>query len=117
MDYEVRPLPVIMGVGDWGDGLLMVVVRLADADWQPILPTLEVLPGHESIEAMQEEEIYDTVIEVLDTRSGTVVARTRVDAKVRGLVGEDGLHSFAEHSDLGEPKIIVWSVALSGYSR
>ena len=117
VDYEVRPLPVIMGVGDWGDGLLMVVVKLADANWQPILPTLEVLPGHESIEPLQEEELYDTVIEVLDTRSGTVLARTRVDAKARGLVGQDGFHSFAEHSELGEPKIIVWSVTLSGYSR
>ena len=43
VDFEVRPLPVIVGVRDWGDGV--------------------------------------------------------------------------EHSDLGEPKYVVWSVALSGYSR
>ena len=115
-DYEVRPLPVILGVGDWGDDLLMVVVKLADADWQPIRPT-RIVQGHEMLFPEQEEEIYDTVIEVLDTRAGTVLARTRVDAKVRGLVGQDGFHSFAEHSELGEPKIVVWSVALSGYSR
>lgn len=115
-DYEVRPLPVIVGVGDWGNDLLMVVVKLADADWRPIHPT-RILQGHEMLFPEEEEEIYDTVIEVLDIRSGTVLARTRVDAKVRGLVGQDGFHSFAEHSELGEPKIVVWSVALSGYSR
>ena len=115
-DYEVRPLPVIMGVGDWGNDLLMVVVKLADADWRPIQPT-RILQGHEMLFPEEEEKIYDTVIEVLDIRSGTVLARTRVDAKVRGLVGQDGFHSFAEHSELGEPKIVVWSVALSGYSR
>ena len=117
VDYEVRPLPSIVGVRDWGDGLLMVVVRLADADWRPIPPTEEVLPGHESIPLSREEELYDTVIEVQDTRSGTVLARTRVDENVVGLVGQDGFCTYAEHSDLGEPKYVVWSVALSGYSR
>ena len=116
VSYEVRPLPVIVGVRDWGDDLLMVVLRVADADWQPILPT-RIVQGHEMLFPEQEEEIHDTVIEVLDTRSGTVLARTRVDAMVRGLVGRDGFHSFAEHSELGEPRIVVWSVALAGYAR
>ena len=117
VDYEVRPLPVIAGVRDWGDGLLMVIVRLADADWRPIPPTQEVLPGHESIPLSREEELYDTVIELLDTRSGTVLTRTRVDENVVGLVGQDGFCTYAEHSDLGEPKYVVWSVTLSGYAR
>ena len=117
VDFEVRPPPVIVSVRDWGDGLLMVVVRLADANWRPISPTLVPLPGHETIEPSQEDELYDTVIEVLDTRSGTVLARTRVDESVVGLVGRDGFCSYAEHSELGEPKYVVWSVGLSGYSR
>ena len=54
------------------------------------------------------------MIEILDTRSGTVLARTRVDANVLGLVEGDGFYSYAEHSELGEPKYVVWSVALSG---
>ena len=102
--------------GDWGDGLLMVVMRVADADWQPLTPTLEPVPGHATIEPTQGDELYDTVIEVLDTRSGTVLARTRVDERVVGLVGRDGFCTYAEHSDLGEPKYVVWSVALLGYS-
>ena len=117
VDYEVRPLPAIVGVRDWGDGLLMVVVRLADANWRPIRPTLVPLPGHETIEPSQREELYDTVIEILDTRSGKVLARTRVDESVVGLVGRDGFCSYAEHTELGEPKYVVWSVGLSGYSR
>ena len=118
MDNEVRPMPVIVGVRDWGDGLLMVVVRLADADWQPIQPIArENLPGHESIPFSRQDDLYDTVIEVLDARSGTVLARTRVDESVVGLVGRDGFCTYAEHSELGEPKYVVWSVALAGYSR
>ena len=117
VDYEVRPPPVIAGVRDCRDGLLMVIVRLADADWRRIPPTQEDLPGHESIPLSREEELYDTVIEVLDTRSTTVLARTRVDDNVVGLVGRDGFCSYAEHSDLGEPKYVVWSVTLSGYAR
>lgn len=113
VDFEVRPLPVIVGVQDWGDGLLMVVVRLADENWRPIPPTL-IMQGHEMIPHSQEDELYDTVIEILDTRSGTVLARTRVDANVLGLVEGDGFYSYAEHSELGEPKYVVWSVALSG---
>ncbi len=117
VDYEVRPLPSIVGVRDWGDGLLMVVVRLADANWRPIRPTLVPLASHETIEPVQREELYDTVIEILDTRSGKVLARTRVDESVVGLVGRDGFCSYAEHTELGEPKYVVWSVALSGHSR
>ena len=117
VDFEVRPPPVIVGVRDWGDGLLMVVVRLADANWRPIKPTREDLPGHESLPPSREDELYDTVVEILDTRSGTVLARTRVDENVVGLVGQDEFCTYAEHSDLGEPKYVVWSVALSGHNR
>ena len=117
VDYEVRPPPAIVGVGDWGEGLLMVVVRLADADWRPIRPTRNPLPGHEATMPAQENELYDTMIEVLDTRSGTVLGRTQVDGRVVGLVGRDGFYSYAEHSELGESKYIVWSVALSGHNR
>ena len=113
---EDRAVPELVGVRDWGGNLLMVVVRVADADWRPMRPA-RFERGHEVITAAQFEELYDTVIEVLDTRFGTVVARTQVDASVWRLVGRDGFYSYAEHSDLGEPKHIVWSVALSGYSR
>ena len=117
-DFEVRPLPVIVGVGDWGDGLLMVVVRLADANWQPIQAIAhEDLPGHESVPDSRQDDLYDTVIEVLDTRSGKVLARTRVDEYVVGLVGRDGFCTYAEHSELGEPRYVVRSVDLGGYSR
>ena len=113
--YEVRPFPAIVGVRDWGDDLLMVVVRVADDDWRPMRP--RIVQGHEVIPAAQEEELYDTVIEVLDTRSGTVLGRTRVDARVVNVVGRNAFSSYAEHSELGEPKFVVWSVALSGYPR
>lgn len=117
VEYEVRPFPAIVGVRDWGNNMLMVVVRVADAEWKPIRPTRALLPGHESTMPGQQHELYDTVIEVLDTRLGTVVARTQVDVRVAGLVGRHGFYSYAEHSELGEPKFIVWSVELVGYSR
>ncbi len=110
---EFEPLPVILGVRDWGNSLLMVVVNVADADWRP-LPPARVVQGHELTSAAQYEQLFDTVIEVLDTRSGTVLARTRVDENALGLVGRDGFYSYADHSDLGEPRYVVWSVALSG---
>jgi len=113
---EDRPSPELVGVGDWGDDLLMVVVRVADSEWKPVRPA-RIERGHEVISGAQMEELYDTVIEVLDTRLGTVVARTQVDANVWRVIGKDGFYSYAEHSDLGEPKHVVWSVALSGYSR
>ena len=113
---EDRPLPELVGVGDWGDDLLMVVVRVADSEWKPMRPA-RIEQGHEVISGAQMEELYDTVIEVLDTRLGTVVARTQVDANVWGVIGKDGFYSYAEHSELGEPKHIIWSVGLSGYER
>ena len=117
LDYEVRPEPATVGVRDWGDGILMVVVRVPDADWRPLQPTLVPLPGHETIAPAQNNEVYDTVIEVLDTRSGTVLARTQVDVRVVDLVGQDGFYSYEEHSEMGEAKYVVWSVTLSGYRR
>ena len=116
VDYEVRPFPVIVGVRDWGDDLLMVVVRVADDDWRPVRPARTV-KEHKVTSAAQEEDLYDTVIELLDTRSGSVLARTRVDARVVNVVGRNVFSSYAEHSDLGGSKYIVWSVALTGYPR
>lgn len=114
VDYEVRPVPAIAGVRDWGDGLLMVVVRVADDDWRPMRPA-RIVQDHEVTSAAQLEDLYDTVIEVLDTRSGKVLARTRVDARVVNVVGRNAFSSYAEHSELGESKFVVWSVALAGY--
>ena len=111
--YEFRPEPETVGVRDWGDNLLMVVVRVADADWRPMRPA-GIVQGHEVISSAQKEDIFDTVIEVLDTRSGTVLGRTRVDANVHNVVGRNAFSSYAEHSELGESKVVVWSVALSG---
>ena len=109
---EVEPLPFIVGVRDWGDGLLMVVLSVADDNWQP-MPPARVIGTETLTSSAQREDLYDTVIEVLDTRSGRVLARTRVDANAIGLIGRDGLYSYAEHSG-GEPKFVVWSVSLSG---
>ena len=69
---EFEPLPVILGVRDWGDGLLMVVVNVADAEWTP-LPPARVVRGHELTSAAQYEQLFDTMIEVLDTRSGSAL--------------------------------------------
>ena len=110
---EAEPSPVIVGVRDWGDDLLMVVAVVADDDWQP-MPPARVIGDETMTSAAQFADLYDTVIEVLDTRSGTVLARTRVDENALGLVGRDTFYSYAEHSELGEPRFVVWSVALSG---
>ena len=81
------------------------------------LPPARFVQDHEVTSAAQLEDLYDTVIEVLDTRSGTVTGRTRVDARVVNAVGRNAFSSYAEHSELGEPKFVVWSVAPSGYPR
>lgn len=113
---EVRPLPVIAGIRDWGDGLLMVVLRVADDEWRPMRPA-RIVQDHEVTSAAQNERLFDTVIEVLDTHAGTVVARTRVDERMTTLVGRNEVASYAEHGEWGEPKYVVWSIALSGYRR
>ncbi len=94
----------------------MVVTRVADSHWRPTRP-VRIEMDHEVVSGTQMDELYDTVVEVLDTRSGTVLARRQVDASVWGLVGRDGFHSYAEHTELGEAKHVVWSVALLGHSR
>ena len=109
---EVEPLPSIVGVRDMGDDLLMVVVSVADEDWRPMPPARVFGGNHTVTSSAQREQLYDTLIEVLDTRSGTVVARTQVGANAIALIGSDGFYSYAEHRG-GEPKFVVWSVALS----
>lgn len=113
---EVRPAPSIVGLRDWGDGLLMVVIEVADLNWKP-MPPARVVGDHTVTSAAQGNDLYDTVIEVLDTRLGKVLVRTRIDENARGLVGRDGFYSYAEHSELGEPKFVVWSVTLAGTDR
>ena len=113
---EVEPLPSIVGVRDLGDDLVMVIVSVADENWRPMPPARVVGGNHTVTSSAQREHLYDTLIEVVDTRSGTVLARTQVDANAIGLIGSDGFYSYAEHSG-GEPRFVVWSVALSRTPR
>lgn len=55
---EVEPLPSIVGVRDWGDGLLMVVLSVADDNWQP-MPRARVIGTETVTSSAQREGLYD----------------------------------------------------------
>jgi hypothetical protein len=85
---------------------LWVLVRLPDRAWRAAVDTVfHETPG---VIARNPDRYFDTVIEVIDVRRRSVVARQRVDQFLRGFAG-DRLPFSLDFSDTNKPVVRVWA--------
>jgi hypothetical protein len=75
---EAPPQPAIVSLASAGPGRLWVVSRVADRNWRP---SRAAGVGHSEEAASPRDAArqVDTVIELLDTRTGRAVASARLD--------------------------------------
>ena len=74
-DETVRPPPLVDGLWEDEDGLVWTIVQDADVDWEPPPGANE----HRPFDEHEYNRTYDCVIEVVDPRSGRVLASRRFD--------------------------------------
>lgn len=74
VDERVRPLPLIQRIWEDSAGFLWLVIRVADADWRPPAKANIMRP----VAADERNAEYDWLLNVVDPRSGTIVASKRL---------------------------------------
>ena len=79
---------------------LFVFAIVADAEWKPVAATPSAEPN----------QVFDTLIEVIDPRTGKLIARTRLDQFLVPMHGTLAYSTFED--DTGDRRIQVWNVSL-----
>ena len=105
------PPPILHGVREDSAGILWVFHRVADRDWAP-QPPAEVRGSETRTSMKQTNELWDTLIEAIDLRSGRVLGRVRFPQYVVGLAGENMFYTYQEVG-AGHPQYVVWRVSLA----
>ncbi len=100
----IPPTPRIIGVQEDNAGRLWVLIPVADANWKPH-------PASSGTDfAKDYEEMFDTIIEVIDYRRRELVLSQRVKQDLH-FVG-NGLVQALESELKGSPKFGIWRLGL-----
>jgi len=101
-----RPTPWVRGV--WHDGRehLWVVLNVPDANWRPLPP-----PPGERGPPIDMDRQYDTIIEVINTRTGELLGSQRYGEQLGELLPGGFVVRYREDAD-GEPYLDVWQLRL-----
>lgn len=108
----VAPQPMLTSLVEDEAGLLWVTVRIPDRDWRRGLGETVDTPEGASARRGDHQQLFDTVVEVIDPATLRVVRTARFDAFV-WLLSPGELVGFRE-SPIGEPILEFWSVRLRG---
>ncbi len=102
------PSPRVGGV--WHDGLehLWVVIQVPDANWR--LPPDFTMPQGELGPPIEWDREYDTIIEIINTRTGQLVATQRYGEMLGQLLPGGYISHYREDAD-GEPYLAVWQLS------
>lgn len=98
-----RPPGQISGITVDDAGLVWVFATVAASDWRP---------RPEATEPPDISEIFDTIIEVLEPRSGALVRRKRSNRVLFPL--RSGMAYAIVPDALGDSRIHVWRLSLEG---
>jgi hypothetical protein len=103
-----RPAPAVSALLQDGN-FLWVALQVADAEWVPIRQ--EGLGNAAPATPETLNRIWDTVIEVIDLRDGSLFAWARIDAFVRGFTAPGEVYTLREDS-AGMLFIDLWTLSL-----
>jgi hypothetical protein len=102
-----RPTPWVGGV--WHDGRehLWVVIQVPDANWRP--PPDSLIPRGERGPPIEYDREYDTIIEVINIRTGQLLAMQRYSEMLTQLLPGGYITHYREDAD-GEPYLAIWQL-------
>jgi hypothetical protein len=107
---EERPVPIVTGAWEAPNGLMWARIDVAAPDWKG---TWKPGDPESSISTTDYARLADTVLEVIDPRTGRVVTSRRVDVPLKRFFGDGFTFSHREDS-LGYRSIDVWALRVTG---
>ena len=108
---ETRMNPKLSGMWVRGDSL-WVAITVDDAEWKPRSPVpYPGVPGARWTPDAAMHNIFDTIVEVIDLRTGSLIATERLRQHFVSQPGVGLLASYEEDA-AGTPRYAVWRVEL-----
>lgn len=107
--WQEPPPPQVVGLREDEQGLLWVVVRVADAEWAPMEPR-RIAGGHTQTTEEMKHSLYDTMVEVIDPQTGTLVTSRRLPSNAMTVAG-DMIVTYGVEG-LGHPHYAMWRMTL-----
>lgn len=104
----VAPRPRHEGLADQGDGTLLVVSWVADAEWEPTDPT-DDLGGLVPTE-LDSNPVFDSVVERVDGDTGEVLGSIRVPYPLQPVHGGPEFFHSRHPAPLGHVVTRIWRV-------
>jgi len=102
------PRPFIQDVHEDANGRLWVLVTVPDARGQT-----GARPSGEGARVVDYDATFDSIVEVIDPRTGRLLASGRVDEHLTQFVADGVAASYTEDAG-GVPKIAIWRLRLHG---
>jgi hypothetical protein len=99
------PTPFVGGVWLTGDGLVWVLIRIADPRWRSAIAPGPTREGRGTSTVTDRKLVYDTFIEVLDPVTGKLVASQRFDNAWHMVTQQGELIELHEDS---EGKLLIY---------
>jgi hypothetical protein len=111
------PHPILMALREDAEGRLWSVVRVADARLRDARPVVADSARRDPAAPYDPEELYDTMVEVIDPTCGRVLLSRRFPGLLAGFLGGDRMISWSDRPG-GHPRVTVWRIdaALDGAS-
>jgi hypothetical protein len=97
--------PRISGLAEDDDARLWVTIAVPNPDWHPSSTTHEL-----RMSELDPNEMFDTVIEVLDPGKGRVIARAKRKGMVTGFIGGGTVVYTKREDHAGNTLIDVWEM-------
>ncbi len=112
-DPSRPPLPALLGAREDGRGRLWLMVRVTDGKWAQSLTPVRAGANREEGRYRIDDinRAFDTIVEVVDIRQGTLITSTRVDQALVEFVGTDQAVSYYEDAQ-GTPKLQMWRLSI-----
>jgi hypothetical protein len=107
------PASSVSSVFEDDEGLLWVVLTVADREWEriPVEDWVSVSPTEQrSFGPEDHDRLFDTIIEVIDPSGARVIAHGRIDRHLTSM-GNGFFHSY-ELADSGAPVYRIWRATL-----
>lgn len=105
---EVPPRPRHEGLADQGDGTLLVVSWVADAEWEPTDPTDD--QGGLVLNEQDSNPVFDSVVERVDGETGEVLGSIRIPYALQPVQGSPELFHSRHPAPLGHVITRIWRI-------